>query len=181
MISRTSVSLVTISVGLLLCLLHGCAEDPRQGWSTSSVYSTKYKTIAVNVFENETYSREIGYLLTQAVIATIESQTPYKVTSATNADTLLTGEITRVQLTTLSQNRTKGSSTGLDEEVVVGVTISFNWTDLETDRTIIDRTDFSGGGLFVPTSQSRETLELGEIGVVQQLADDLVDEMQAVW
>ena len=48
-------------------------------------------------------------------------------------------------------------------------------------RTVIERTGFKGGGLFVPTSQSRETLELGEIGVVQQLADDLVDEMQAVW
>jgi len=82
-----------------------------------------------------------------------------------------------VDLTSLSQNE----STGLDEEVIIGVTIDFNWTDLETDRTILERTGFSGGGLFVPTSQSRETLELGEIGVVQQLADDLVDEMQAVW
>ena len=169
--------LLAAALMLLPCSIHGCADDPREGWSTNSVYSTKYKTIAVNVFENETYSRQIGYMLTQAIVSTIESQTPYKVTSGMTADTLLTGEITRVELTSLSQNE----ATGLDEEVIVGLTISFNWTDLETDRTIIERTGFTGGGLFVPTSQSRETLELAEIGVVQQLADDLVDEMQAVW
>ena len=154
-----------------------CADDPRQGWSTASVYPTQYRTVAVNVFQNDTYFREVGFMLTDAVITTIERQTPYKVTSESNADTLLTGRITNVNLTSLSQNE----STGLDEEVIVGVTIDFNWTDLETDRTILERTGFKGGGLFVPTSQSRETLELGEIGVVQQLAGDLVDEMQAVW
>ena len=154
-----------------------CADDPRQGWSTASVYPTQYRTVAVNVFQNDTYFREVGFMLTDAVITTIERQTPYKVTSESNADTLLTGRITNVNLTSLSQNE----STGLDEEVIVGVTIDFNWTDLETDRTIMERTAFKGGGLFVPTSQSRETLELGEIGVVQQLAGDLVDEMQAVW
>ena len=109
-----------------------CADDPRQGWSTASVYPTQYRTVAVNVFQNDTYFREVGFMLTDAVITTIERQTPYKVTSESNADTLLTGRITNVNLTSLSQNE----STGLDEEVIVGVTIDFNWTDLETDRTI---------------------------------------------
>ena len=171
------ISPIAITLLFLATMMQGCADDPRQGWSTTSIYPTQYKTIAVNVFKNDTYSRNVGFMLTQAVITTIESQTPYKVTSENNADTLLTGRIVNVNLTSLSQNE----STGLDEEVIVGVTIDFNWTDLETDRTILERTGFEGGGLFVPTSQSRETIELGEIGVVQQLADDLVDEMQAVW
>ena len=175
--SRLSNTVRCMLLAASTAFAHGCADDPRQGWSTASIYPTQYKTIAVNIIENETYFREVGFMLTDAVITTIERQTPYKVTSETNADTLLTGRITNVNLTSLSQNE----ATGLDEEVIIGVTINFNWTDLETDRTILERTGFKGGGLFVPTSQSRETLELGEIGVVQQLADDLVDEMQAVW
>ena len=73
------------------------------------------------------------------------------------------------------------ASSRLDEEVVVGVTIDFNWTNLETDRTIVERMNFEGGGLFVPTTPSGEVIELGEFEVVQQLATDVVDELQSAW
>ena len=95
-----------------------------------------------------------------------------------DAQTLLTGRIVDVELTSLSQNR---GSSNLDEEVVVGVTIDFNWTSLETDRTIVERLNFDGGGLFVPTTPAREVIELGEFQVVQQLATDVVDELQSAW
>lgn len=155
----------------------GCAGDPTSGYSTQSIFPTKYTTVAVPVIENQTYFREIGFMLTQALITEIESRTPYKVTSETRADSLLTGRITAVELTSLSQNET----TGLDEEVVVGVTIDFEWMDLETDATIVLRSNFEGAGLFVPTPPSGEYLEIGEVAVVQQLASDMVDEMQAAW
>lgn len=155
----------------------GCSSDPTTGYSTKSIFSEDYKTIAVPIIENTTYSREIGFMLTQALITEIEARTPYKVTSETVADSLLTGRITSVELTSLSQNE----STGLDEEVVVGVTVEFEWMDLETDRTIVRRSNFEGAGLFVPTPPSGEVIQIGQIAVVQQLASDMVDEMQAVW
>ena len=158
-------------------LLAGCSSDPTTGYSTQSIFPKKYRTVAIPVIKNETYYREVGFLLTQALITEIESRTPYKVTSETNADSLLTGQITAVQLTALSQNRT----TGLDEEVIVGVTVDFEWMDLEDDSTIVKRSNFEGAGLFVPTPPSGEYLEVGEVAVVQQLASDMVDEMQAAW
>ena len=63
----------------------------------------------------------------------------------------------------------------------MGVTIDFEWMDLETDATIVLRSNFEGAGLFVPTPPSGEYLEIGEVAVVQQLASDMVDEMQAAW
>ena len=158
-------------------LVAGCSSDPRTGYSTESIYPTKYRTVAIPVIRNETYARDIGFMLTQALITEIESRTPYKVTSETYADSLLTGRIIAVQLTALSQN----STTGLDEEVIVGVTVDFEWMDLETDATIVQRSNFEGAGLFVPTPPSGEYLEIGEVAVVQQLASDMVDEMQAAW
>lgn len=171
-------SRITFVLVFASALFASCSDDPRQGWSTKSVYPTQYATIAVNTFENETHYRQIGFLLTKALVATIESRTPYKVTNEMTAETLLTGRIVNVELTSLSQNR---GGSRLDEEVVVGVTIDFNWTNLETDRTIIERMNFEGGGLFVPTTPSREVIELGEFEVVQQLATDVVDELQSAW
>ncbi|HBZ96567.1 MAG TPA: hypothetical protein DEO57_01835 [Phycisphaerales bacterium] len=158
-------------------LLSGCSSNPTTGYSTQSIYPTKYRTVAIPVIRNDTYFRDVGFLLTQALISEIESRTPYKVTSETYADSLLTGRITAVELTALSQNRT----TGLDEEVIIGVTVNFEWMDLEDDTTIVKRRNFEGSGLFVPTPPSGEFLEVGEVAVVQQLASDMVDEMQAAW
>ena len=171
-------SRITFILAFSLLLLGSCSDDPRQGWSTKSVYPTQYTTIAVNTFENETHYRQMGFMLTKALVTTIESRTPYKVTSEMNAETLLTGRIVDVELTSLSQNR---GSSRLDEEVLVGVTIDFNWTSLETDRTIVERLNFDGGGLFVPTTPAQEVIELGEFQVVQQLATDVVDELQSAW
>ena len=167
-------ALIALLTTLLAC---GCSGDPRMGYSTESIYPTAYKTVAIPVIKNETYSREIGFMLTQALITEIETRTPYKVTSETYADTLLTGRITAVRLTALSQNE----STGLDEEVIVGVTVNFEWMDLENDATIVKRSNFEGAGLFVPTPPSGEYMQIGEVAVVQQLASDMVDEMQAAW
>ena len=167
-----------VAVALVVStLMAGCSADPRTGYSTESIYPTKYQTVAIPVIKNETYARDVGFMLTQALITEIESRTPYKVTSETYADSLLTGRITAVRLTALSQN----STTGLDEEVIVGVTVDFEWMDLETDATIVQRSNFEGAGLFVPTPPSGEYLEIGEVAVVQQLASDMVDEMQAAW
>ena len=126
------ISPIAITLLFLATMMQGCADDPRQGWSTTSIYPTQYKTIAVNVFKNDTYSRNVGFMLTQAVITTIESQTPYKVTSENNADTLLTGRIVNVNLTSLSQNE----STGLDEEVIVGDELGRRGLRLELVRLV---------------------------------------------
>jgi len=78
--SRLSASVRCMLLLVTATLAQSCADDPRQGWSTASIYPTQYKTISVNIIENETYFREIGFMLTDAVITTIERQTPYKVT-----------------------------------------------------------------------------------------------------
>ena len=171
------IHLLAILMLTTACVQVGCSSDPTTGYSTQSIFPEKYATVAIPVIENETYFREMGFLLTLALITEIESRTPYKVTSEYKADSLLTGRITAVELTSLSQNE----STGLDEEVIVGVTINFEWMDLETDAVIVTRSNFEGAGLFVPSPPSGEYLQIGEVAVVQQLASDMVDEMQAAW
>ena len=51
----------TLLLLLATATIASCADDPRRGWSTASVYPTQYRTVAVNVFQNDTYFREVGF------------------------------------------------------------------------------------------------------------------------
>lgn len=155
----------------------GCASDPTEGYVFGSTYREGVATVAVPIFENDTYHRDIEFELTDAVVKEIESRTPYKVTSAVRADTILSGTIRRVEIDHLSRS----PRTGLTEESVLSVTIDFEWTDLRTNRPLVKREQYAGHGLFVPSRPSGEPIELGRFAVVQKLASDIVNEMQAEW
>ena len=127
-----------------LFVLGGCNADPTKGWSNTSIFTSQVKTVAVPIAQNTTQYRQMGFLLTDAVIKEIESRTPWKVTYTSRADTVLNMTINDVQLQTISLS----DLTGLNEEVVVSLNIDFNWDDLETNQTIFARQGFSAGGLF---------------------------------
>jgi hypothetical protein len=155
----------------------GCAGDPTAGYSMAAIYPADVRTVAVPILENDTLVRDIEFELTDALVKEIEARTPYKVTTQVRADTILLARIRRVELTQLSKSRV----TGLGEEAVVGVTIDFEWRDLRSDAARVVRRDFAGHGLFVPSAPARERIELGRTAALQQLARDVVTEMQAAW
>jgi hypothetical protein len=170
----------TIALVLLvftMLALHGCAADPTEGYSFKSTHPDDVATIAVPIFENTTYNRGVEFDLTDALIKEIEARTPYKVTSLERADTMLTGRIRSVELEQLS----KSPLTGLSEEVIVTVTIDFEWQDLQTGKPRLRRESFAGHGLFVPSRPTGERIELGKLAAVEQLARDVVAEMRGAW
>ncbi len=154
-----------------------CASNPEQGWSANSLYREDVRTIAVPIFENSTFERGVGFELTDAVIKEIELRTPLTIVPESRADTVLLGRVVQVRLDPLSKSRT----TGLTEEALYGVTIEFEWKDLRTGHTLMRREAFTGQGLFVPSSPTNEPIQVGQFAVVQQLARDLVAELQAPW
>jgi len=166
----------TLVIGLALAA-GGCASDPTEGYSSAPVFSTHIQTVAVPIFENDTFHQGIEFELTDALIKEIEARTPYKVTTQPRADTILTGRVKTVRLDQLSKSRL----TGLGEEVVMSVTVDFEWKDWRSDTPIVARKSFSGHGLAIPSAPTGERLELGRMAAVQQLARDIVDEMRAAW
>lgn len=164
-------------VGVLAIAAAGCSADPRSGYSTNSLYPTEVATISIPIFTNETYVRDVEHELTDALIKSIEGRTGYKVVPSSRADSILEGRIVEVSLDQLSKSR----ETGLGEEVVLSVTIDFTWKRLDGDRVLMERKSFTGNGLFLPSNPYEERIELGRFAAVQQLADDIVDEMQAAW
>lgn len=165
-------------LGLLaLAAAAGCASDPTRGYAVTSTFPPEVSTVAVSVFENDTYERDLQFELTDALIKEIEARTPYKVTSAGRADTILTGRISNVRRRQLSKSR----FTGLSEEVAFRVTIDMEWRDLRTGEPLLELKSFSADSLFVPSRPSLEPIEIGEFGAVQALARDIVAEMRADW
>jgi hypothetical protein len=162
---------------LVSATLAGCASDPTTGWSTGSTFPEHIETVAVPIAQNDTFERGLEFELTDALIKEIQTRTPYVVASRSRADSILVAQIRDVELQQLS----KSSNTGLSEEVLVGVTIDFEWRELTTDTSLVKREEFTGHALFVPSTPTGERIELGRIAVVQKLASDMVDEMRASW
>ena len=79
-----------------LLLAGGCASDPAEGWSFRSTWPESIRTVAVDVFRNDSFDRDVAFELTDALVKEIEARTPYKVTAARDADTILTGRIRAV-------------------------------------------------------------------------------------
>lgn len=184
--SRSRGKLIPTVARALLCLslggafsgaLGGCAADPSEGYSTATPFSEDIRTVAVPIFENSSFIRGVEFELTDALIKEIEAQTPYKVTSQAHADTIIEGKILSVELDQLSKSR----FTGLGEEVIVALTIDFQWRDMRSDKPLVERKSFSGHGLFVPSTPTAERVELGRIAAVQQLARDVVAQLMAQW
>jgi hypothetical protein len=166
------------AIGLSVALtIVGCASDPTQGYAFASAYPEGVKSVAVNVFENDTHDRGVEFELTDALIKEIEARTPYKVTSAKRADTILTGRIRSVERGQLSKSRV----TGLSEEVMLAVTIDLDWRDRRTGTSLLVLRSFSADSLFVPSNPTGEPIELAQFGAAERLARDVVSEMQADW
>lgn len=169
--------IVGAAIVIGLSMTGGCANDPTQGYSSESIFRADVATVSVPIFENTTFHRQVELDLTESIVKEIERRTPYKVTNQRRADTILTGTIRRVELDQLTRSR----QTGLAEEMVLSVTVDFEWRDLRTNRLLVRRESFTSHGLFVPSGPTGEPIELGQLATVQKMARDIVDEMQSEW
>jgi len=176
-LSGITLSGIALSGICILASLSGCATDPKDGYAATNPYSSSYRTVAVPIFRNRSYLRNFEFDLAEALTTQIPSSTPYRVTSEATADTILRGTITDISLSELSRD----PGTGLANEMIVKVTIDFTWSDLRTGKPIVARNGFTTSALFVPSRPAREPLELARFQAVQQLARDLVDQMQSAW
>jgi hypothetical protein len=161
----------------LVTTIGSCASDPTQGYSSQSTWPEGIRTVRVPIFANDTYDREVEFDLADALVKEIEARTPYNVITAATADSILSGRIVEVRRDQLS----KSPRTGLSEEMLISVTVDFEWRDLRTDKPLVERRSFTGQSLFVPSAPTGERIELGRFAVVQDLARDIVDEMRADW
>ena len=165
------------SLFLALFALAACASDPTKGYSFASAHDESIKTVAVPIFSNDTFHTGVELTLTEDIIKQIQRQTPWRVTSAQNADALLTGSIKSVNLRSLSTR----SGVGFVQEMAVQITIDFELVDNRSGKALTSRTGYTALGSFVPAQPTGERIDVGYAGASQTLARDLVGDLQAAW
>lgn len=169
----------SIAVAAVCCVLHasGCASDPTKGYAFASAQDETIRTVAVPVFKNPTFSEGVEVDLTDAIIKEIQRATPWRVAPEGTANTTLVGTLADSRMRRLSIAR----GTGLAQELLVELTVDFEFKDVRTGKVLMSRKNFTASDTFVPTRPVGERLELGQHGAVQKLARDIVAELRSDW
>ena len=143
------------------------------GYSSKSLYTTAYKTVAVPIFKNKTFRKEMEFRLTEAIDKNIEMRTPYKIVGdRKQADTVLVGEIVSAEEAVLS-NR---SGVNLPRETEVILTVSFTWSDARTGRVLLKRDEFVRQATEIP--QLGERIADAQQRAIEEAAYGIVSQMQ---
>lgn len=159
--------------------LAGCTSTGEGlfGYSAQELYPDNVRTVAVEIFDNKTFYRDVEFDVTEALIKEIERRTPYKVTNRSTADTLLTGTVQNVQQRVLSRQ----IDAGIPTEVQVIVSCRFEWKDLRSGKVLRERGSITGTGEHVPTYPVSEPYEVARHTASQELARDIVSVMRRDW
>jgi len=178
--SRPAAAIATgwVALAIVSTTMSGCADGAGPfGYHSEPPFSTSVATVAVPIFENETFERGVEYELTEALVKEIELRTPYKVVGEATADTVIEG-------TVVSANRRLFSRTpdaAVPQEAQFAVAARFQWKDLRNGEVLARRGRLSGSGEYVPTRPAGESFETAQHGAVSELARGIVAVMRSDW
>jgi hypothetical protein len=166
------------TICLLLCL-SGCV-----GYhvGTNSLYAPDVATVYVPMIESDSYRRDLGERLTEAVIKEIELKTPYKVVSTPNADSVLTARLqqdTRKRIIQNGFSDPRVSETELRAEV--------NWLNRRRLPIVpaqaipipAELVAFSQTSNLIP--EAGQSVATSQQQAIQRLAQQIVGTMEAPW
>ncbi len=164
---------------LILLLTLGCA--PYQ-IGNGTLYPADIQTVYVPMFESESFRRDLGERLTEAVQKEIEVKTPYKVVATPSADSILSGRITSDTKHTLVKNKFDDP-----REVEMGLTVEVHWLNRKGDLigqagTIpipSTLTEVSETATLVP--EYGQSITTAQQQAIQRLATQIVGMMEAPW
>src|SRR5262245_45813771 len=169
------------SLRLAVCCasLAGCA-----GYQvgTNSLYAPDVRTVYVPMIESESYRRDLGERLTEAVVKEIELKTPYKVVGTPDADSILSARLlgdTRHVLAENSFDQARVSETELQAQVT--------WLNRRR-LPIVPTQSIAIPPELMPISQTSTLIpEIGQSvatsqqQAIERLAQQIVSTMEAPW
>ena len=140
------------------------------GYSTHSLMPAGVDLVAVDVFGNDTFYREIEFQLTRELTTEINHRPALKVARRRNADAVLTGRIVSVGRPTLVETRNN-----LVSEQAVIVTAAVELRSLQTDKVLAS---------FLKANRAEFVVERGESlqtafdEALRDLAEDIINELE---
>jgi hypothetical protein len=167
-------TLFVLTLGLTAAL--GCAGY-RSGAET--LYPPDIHTIYVPIFESDSFRRNMGERLTEAVVKRIEQVTPYKVVSGPDADTILRGHIVNETKRIIIED-----VNDQPRESEVNLVARVSWVDSRGDvpRTTQDiqiPVDLAQSALVIP--EYGQSLASAQQKAIDGLARQIVNMMETPW
>jgi hypothetical protein len=180
--SRLKRSCALASALAWMAMLSGCGYQmngsdpaPTRGYQWGSLYREDIHTVAVPIFGNRDFHRDVEFALTKAVISDIELMTPYKVVPRERADTILEGEIASIKEGTLSED----PNTVLPQEQLYSITVNYTWKQISTGRILKEERNFQESTTYYPTL-GEPAFDASQDGV-ERLAIAITHSLQAPW
>ena len=164
----------------LFSFFTGCLSNYQFGART--LFPEGIETVYVPVFASNSFRRQLGEELTEAVIKEIERRTPFKVVASPSADTVLIGT-----LTTETKHLIFETTTGDPRESEVNLAVKVSWTD-QRGRPVRDiplvpvpaaAIDISAASDLVP--EVGQSVATAHQRAIQRLAEQIVSLMEKPW
>jgi len=164
---------VPICAFSLLCFC-GCAEIT--GYSNQSLFPADVSSVCLEMFENKSFRRGIEYKLTDALAKRIEASTPYKIISSKDrADSVISGQIVRVNELLLSVERETGRA--LEKELQLEAVV--NWKNLKTGQLLIDNKSVTSQATY--STYQNQDFSYASALAANNLARGIVELMEKKW
>jgi len=147
-----------------------------------SLYTPQVRTVHVPVFQSDSFRRNLGERLTEAVIKEIELKTPYKVVPRERADTVLSGRLVGESKDVIVESRFDDP-----RNYDIQMSVLVNWTNRAGEPIHQSQTLMVPDQVWEVSATSALTPEVGQSltvaqqQAIQRLAEQIVSMMEAPW
>jgi hypothetical protein len=147
-----------------------------------SLYAPDVQTVYVPMIDSDSYRRDLGERLTEAVIKEIELKTPYKVVSTPDADSILSARLIRDTRRTIIENEFDDPRL-LETEVLAEVT----WINRRRQPLVPAQCvpvspqliEISANSNLIP--EAGQSVQTSLQQAIERLAQQIVSTMEAPW
>ena len=166
-------------VALVLLTASGCAGYQM---GVRSLYPPDISTVYVPMFESDSFRRNLGERLTEAVIKEVELKTPYKVVGSPDADSVLTGRLVQDRKRVLVEDQNDEART-IQLDFGVEVTWANRRGDLVRDPIMLampaDVVSIGASATLVP--EAGQSIATAQQKAIDRLAQQIVATMENPW
>jgi len=150
-----------------------CAALTGCGYSTDALHRTDIRTVAVPVFQSDEFRRGIEMELTEELKKLIELRTPYKIVNEDHADTILTGRITDLQESVMTEDDRDRAT-----EIQTSLNVQYEWKDLRSGQVL--RAGVPTVSWYYAPAE-RQTLRSSTTMAIRKLAERIIEDMETNW
>lgn len=163
--------------GLLLTMVSLLAIAGCQAYQfgAPTLHRLEIRSVHIPIFESASFRRFLGQRMTEAVVKEIELNTPFTVTSADRADSILTGRIIRDGKRVLVETENDDPRALLTE-----LQVEVTWTDRNgfplMQRQVLR---LSRAVDFIP--EGGQSLTTAQQELIERIARQIVGQMEMPW